>query len=252
MDVKLSEKQDLPQQNIDHRRLILDTPFSVKSTVSYGLIVYAQNTKRWVLIQRKHSAEFLLFIRGYYRISYLPLLLCNITQEECHIILQCLQKGPSFFIDLYKDVLGLDADGISYALIRMAESRDIIYDILSKLSFEDNTLSWTWPKGRIQFSDEKETSFECAKREFYEEVGIQLPPAVYISQEYITHTIKTLSGRIIESRYWIYIIPEEIPLSKPQCNPEVITREWVSISDTYSLSCIDTQLIQNVVDMLRC
>src|SRR3989338_8109993 len=31
-------------------RLILNTPFSSRSTISYGLIVYAKDTQRWVII----------------------------------------------------------------------------------------------------------------------------------------------------------------------------------------------------------
>lgn len=232
----------LPNQ----RRFIIETPFSTKSTVSYGLIVYAQDTKRWIIIQRKHSVEFLLFIRGFYRVTYLPLLLANITYQEYEIILQCLQKGPPFFIDLYKNVLNLDSNGLSYALIRMAESRNITYNILSKLDFTDNTLSWTWPKGRIQFSDEKETPFACAKREFYEEVGITLPEPIYLSNDYIVHTMKTLSGRVIESRYWIYIIPTEIPLTIPLHNPEVTSREWVSLDDTLQRINIDNDFLSQV------
>lgn len=215
------------------RRLVLETPFSTRSTISYGLIVYAKDTKRWAIIQRKHSVEFLLFIRGLYRLTYLPLLLSSITREEADIIEKCLRGGPNIFRDIYLNYLNLGHEGLQYALIRMAESRNIVSKMLTKLNLTENELSWSWPKGRLHISSERETPFECAKREFIEEVEIKLPPPLFISDTYISETFRTITGRTIESRYWIYIIPNEIPMTTPKSHPEVSNRLWVD-ADTCS------------------
>jgi 8-oxo-dGTP pyrophosphatase MutT (NUDIX family) len=211
-------------------RLIIDTPFSARSTVSYGLMVYAKDTKRWAIIQRKHSVEFLLFIRGLYRLSYLPFLLTCITSEEAKIIESCLTEGPNVFRHLYLVNLKLNHEGLQYALIRMAESRNIVSVMLPHINANNtNQLSWSWPKGRLHISSERETPFDCAKREFIEETEIDLPQPLFISDTYISETFKTLTGRVIESRYWIYVIPEEIPMSNPIDHPEVSTRIWADI-----------------------
>ena len=225
----------ITKPKIDHfnikRRLILDTPFSTRSTISYGLIVYARDTKRWAIIQRKHSVEFLLFIRGLYRLTHLPLLLSCITSNEADIIDRCLKGGPTIFSDIFIKELELDAEGLKYALIRMAESRNVVINLLPKLDLVQNQLKWTWPKGRLAYAHisnlaNRETPFACARREFIEEVEIQLPVPLFLSDTYVSESIHTITGRNIESRYWIYIISNEVPMTTPQSHPEVSNRIW--------------------------
>jgi ADP-ribose pyrophosphatase YjhB (NUDIX family) len=234
---------------VNKHRLILDTPFSTRSTISYGLIVFAKNTGRWAIIQRKHSVEFLLFIRGIYRLTYLPILLSCVTVDEASIIEQCLKNGPDFFKDIYLHKLGLSSDGLSYALIRMAESHHIVLNMLPKLDLLNNDLRWTWPKGRLHISSNRETPFECAKREFAEEVEILLPPPLFISDTYVSENIKTITGRNIESRYWIYIIPTEIPMFPPESHPEVANRSWVDTDTCRSKIGRDT-LLNHIISIV--
>jgi hypothetical protein len=241
-DFVISEKQKKLLTN----RLIISTPFFTKSTISYGLIVYSKNSKKWVLIQRKHSVEFLLFIKGLYRISYLPILINCITLNELQIINNCI-NDEAYFKHLYIDILQLDITSFDYALIRIKENRQILTKILSSIKINDNILSWNWPKGRLYFkqpstelniqdtSSNVETPLECAKREFLEEVEITLPPPLYITDNYISNIIRTINGRNIESRYWIYIINDEIPISPPNDNPEVISRDWFDTDTTQKL-----------------
>ena len=236
------------------RRLILQTPFSTRSIISYGLIVYAKDTKRWALIQRKHSVEFLLFIRGFYRITHLPLLLFGVTKNEATIIRKCLDGGPSIFENLYIKELDLDSSGLQYALIRMAESRNIVINLLSNFDFSKNQLEWTWPKGRLSYAsinnnNERETPFSCAKREFTEEVEITLPPPLFISDTYVSENIHTITGRNIESRYWIYVIPDELFMPSVGNHPEVSDRQWVN-TDTCQQFIRHQDLFKQIVDIV--
>lgn len=216
-------------------RIVLDTPFSTKSTISYGLIVYAKDTKKWALIQRKHSVEFLLLMRGLYRLTYLPLLLSSITSKESSIIQDCINNGKDTFVYYFNDELELNPKELPYALTRFSESYNIISSLLRKINISDNKLKWTWPKGRLLITNQKETPFTCAKREFTEEVEIILPPPLFVSDTYVTETIRTVTGRIIESRYWIYVIPNEIPIFPPNNHPEVSNRMWVDTETCYEL-----------------
>lgn len=238
----------------DKRRLVLDTPFSTRSTISYGLIVYARDTKRWAIIQRKHSVEFLLFIRGLYRLTHLPLLLSCVTRNEADIIHRCIKGGPTIFREVFVTELGLDENGLEYAMIRMAESRNVVVNLLSKLDLSKNVLKWTWPKGRLSYSNQsvnnaRETPFACARREFTEEVEIELPSPLYISDTYVSENIRTITGRNIESRYWIYIIPNEIPMTQPEFHPEVSNREWVN-TDTCGKLIQHKNLFQQIVNIV--
>jgi len=235
-------------------RLILDTPFVTKSIISYGLIVYAKDTSRWVITQRKHSVEFLLIIRGLYRISHLPFLLSYITLPESLIIIKCLTLGPSIFKPIYLNDLSLSLSGLSYALLRMAESRSILLHLLSKINVTNNTLSWTWPKGRLSYSppnsfSDRETPFDCAKREFFEEVELSLPPPIFLSDSFFSEISKPITGKIIESRFWIYIIPNEIPISPPLSHPEVESRLWASTDTCLSLTN-HSPLFKRVIDIV--
>ncbi len=252
-DFTLKPKNKLSNDNItNRRRLVLETPFSSRSIVSYGLIVYAKDTNRWAVIQRKHSVEFLLFIRGLYRLTHLPLILSCITEQESLIIIKCLKEGPEIFKSIYLNDLGLCQDSLNYALIRMAESRNIVLNLLPKLNLTNNTLSWSWPKGRLLISSDsfnKETPFDCAKREFMEEVEIDLPPPIFISDSYINEITKTMMGRNIESRYWIYIISNEISMTPPNCHLEVANRFWVDTTTCQTLINHDT-LFSQVIDIV--
>lgn len=216
-------------------RLVVDTPFTTKNTISYGLIVYARDTKRWIVIQRKHSVEFLLFFKGSYRPAHLPILLSRITSGEGAIIRDCIEKGPDTFTRFYLDELGLPVENLDNACIRMAESRLVTIKLLNKLNLENNKLSWSWPKGRLCYSTQnsiRETPFDCACREFVEEVEVQLPTSVFISENYISDVIKTIGCHNIESRYWIYVIEHEMNLVPPESHPEVSDRMWISAEDS--------------------
>lgn len=230
-------------------RLILHTPFATKTTISYGLIVYAKDTGRWAIVQRKHSVEFLLFIRGLYRITHLPLLLSCITQNEANVIIDCLNTYS--FIKLYTD-LALDKEGLNYALIRIMESRELVLQILSKLDLSHNELKWTWPKGRMLYTpitEEKETPLSCAKREFMEEVEFILPSPLFVSDTYVSENVYTLTGRNIESRYWIYIIENEISMPAVNNHPEVSDRKWVNHIDCAKL-INHTNLFKEIIHII--
>ena len=217
------------------RRLVLDTPFSARSIISYGLIVYAKDTQRWAIVQRKHSVEFLLIMRGIYRVTHLPFLISCITAEEANIIKRCIDGGPSIFTEIFLGELDLFEGGLKYALIRMSDSRNTISNLLSKIDLSENKLKWTWPKGRLQVSSGRETPFACAKREFSEEVELLLPPPSFISDTYVSEIVRTITCRTIESRYWIYVIPHEVPMSPPSDHPEVSDRQWVSTDTCLTL-----------------
>ena len=220
------DKNDNNDVDNPHRIIIL-TPFNVRTVISYGLMVFAKDTKRWVIVRDKHTSEYILLIKGYYRSTFTRFLLSKITPDESKIIKNCLANTIDVFIDLYINQLKLEKNGLLYAIIRMAESKNNILKILEDLDISGNTLPWTWPKGRIQNYYYKESDFECAIREFKEEVEIDLPPSIIYSDNYIDEIITTLTGRKLESRFWIYVIPNELELHKPIDNSEVSDRIWV-------------------------
>ena len=113
----------------------------------------------------------------------------------------------------------------------LIKRREAIEKILDNYDLNNITLEWTWPKGRMNVSL-GETGFLCACREFEEEVGITLPPSIFVSSTYITESFKNLSGTTIETRCWVYIIPNEVELERyPKDHTEVSERMWMTVGD---------------------
>jgi len=242
---------DIIKDNDNQHRIIVSTPFNLRTVISYGLMVFAKDTKRWVIVRDKHTAEYILIIKGYYRSTFTRFLLSKITVEESKIIKNCLTSTIDVFIDLYLNYLKLEKDGLLYAIIRMAESRNNILKILDDLDISENTLPWAWPKGRMQNYFLKETGFECAIREFKEEVEIDLPPSILNSDNYIEENVVTVTGRKLESRFWIYVIPNELELHKPMNNSEVSDRIWADTETCFKLipkSINHASLFKKVID----
>ena len=220
--------------NKHKHRLIINTPFIERSIISYGLIVYAKQTQTWAVIQRKHSVEFLLYIRGSYKISQLPLLLSKITPEEKDMVLNCL-SDINYCKNIFLNVVKMSKNDWEYASLRLTETSHIALLIIMACDVSKNELAWNWPKGRIHISSKRETPMACARREFNEEVEVVLTQPLYISDKYISEILRTSSGRVIEARYWIYIIENEIAMPELHEHPEVSARRWVTTDECYNL-----------------
>jgi hypothetical protein len=225
----------IPIDDETPRRLVLDRrSFSSSNTISYGLIVYAKNTQRWAILQRKHSIEFVLLIRGLYRPTYIPMFVSSITDEEAKILLRSL-RDFEYFQHVYSDIVEYHDKDFQYAYTRLQECRIILHHLLTHCDVSANSLDWTWPKGRLHISQNQETPYECALREFEEEVEIKLPSPLYVSRNYVSQENRTIAGRNIITRCWIYVIPEEIPMPEIKHHSEVADRMWAPSETCYQL-----------------
>lgn len=206
-------------------RVILDNPFAKRKIVSYGLIVVAKSTGRSIVVQRKHSVEFLAILGGCFRTGLLPFLMSEITKSEQWLLKLLLQLGEKYFRRLYHE-LNLFPAGYGYAWKAWNHNYKRIAHLLENLK-QNKELTWTWPKGRLS----QETGYDCAHREFMEEVQVKLPPSIYRSKEPIILNLTTMCNREIESRYWLYVIDNEIELPIAVNHPEVEDRKWVSLDE---------------------
>lgn len=209
------------------RRVVVESPFSPKKIVSFGLIVRAEDTGRWLIVQRRDSSEFITLLSGSYRETFLHILLSMITREEGEELKKC--RDLTYFDRTYSEKVGVD---LEYARKRMEEEIEEIVSHLERMDLSSNTLEWTWPKGRPVPS---ESPFQCAYREFVEETGIELPPPTYTSRDLIRQNLFTSTGKNLESRYMIYFIEREIPLTEPIDNLEVGDRRWCSDEEVSAL-----------------
>jgi 8-oxo-dGTP pyrophosphatase MutT (NUDIX family) len=215
------------------KRVIIDTPFYQKRIISYGLIVYAIKTHCCIIVQRKHSVEFLIVMSGQYRPSYLFFLLKWHTQEELDVLKNLINQP----FDVFKKtilMIGLDDIDVDYSYQRFCDAIPLLQNYFNTFT-NDCSLSWTWPKGRLNL--DHETIYMCALREFEEEVEIKLPPAKYISPTYFNlDTIKTINNKMIETRCWLYVIEDEVELPLITNHKEVNQRCWVDFDTALQLT----------------
>lgn len=238
------------------RRLIISTPFASKYTTNYGLIVYAIDTKNWLLIQPRYTIEFILFIRGTYRPTILPVYLANITVKEAAIITSCL-ADELIFREIYLKELSLPIRGLDYAVIRLHEAQTIVPILLYNLDLANNSVNWEFPKGRLQYNNESDTSQNVQRetplhstcRQFVTITETDLPQALFISGDYIVEKVKTMNNRIIECRYWIYIVAKEFSISDVMTNKDIIAKEWTS-TEQCKVRIADNSLFQRVADIV--
>lgn len=236
--------------NIFYSRLITSSPFEFKKIISYGLIVYSKSTSTCIIVQRKHSIEFLLLLLGHYRPSILPLLLLNITYNEYQLLNQLLENNEIFFKSIFIDKIGLNENDLNYGYFRFLESKISIEQFYKLNKVNYNNLKWTWPKGKL---NKNENEFQCAKREFIEEVEIKLPPSIYQSSHYFTvENINTINYTNIETRCWLYIIKNEIELPSILNHPEVNNRKWMDLKLTLKLLNQENLLSYLLSEISKC
>ena len=192
--------------------------------MSFGLCVQAQDTKKWLVIKRRHSVEFCLLIRGSYQTSYLPLIIPKLHPEERAILrhLMTLKKIPYANFVIQELHLEHYNSNDNRGFHQLRNNRDVITQLLDNSPYLEASL-WTWPKGSKD--NLQDDNFETAKREFEEEILSPLPPSINrISKSFVSK--KTYYQRELHEHIWTYIIANEFPLSQQQTN-EVVERRWV-------------------------
>ena len=155
-------------------RVIISSPFLERSLVSYGIIAYARDTSRWLLVNRQNSPEFIVLVRGSYRLSEIPRLLPGLCVTEVDTLKRVLAAEqhwePLFSVVFRKTVDGSAKDYV-YARTRFEEVIPLLKESLASMTGKQET-EWLWPKGRL--ASASEVPYRCAVREFSEETGVPL------------------------------------------------------------------------------
>lgn len=206
--------------NLPLRKII--TSSFVKTTQSYGIILYCSTTKRSLVVQKKYNPAFLVLLRGTYRDDNLPNLLSHITTEE-NKLLKELVNDP---VQARKV-----RDTIEFSVTEPFGGRTYFKTLLdSYQSQADN--EWVWPRGA---PEEKEEPLVCAKRELTEETGIILPPElVPITLEH-KQSFVTSSGNIREIKYYLVIVSTEFPTRLETNNTEIKACSWLELKEIAKL-----------------
>lgn len=142
---------------------------------SYGILCYRKNPisnrLEYLIVCRQSSFAFTEFISGRFpqnETPYISLMLHRMTKFEQDLLLRCTD-----FRELWEYLWGINVDSHQRIYESCLNKYNRLKDDLPKLIQESKTSftdpEWGFPKGKLH---SRETTFQCAQREFSEETGI--------------------------------------------------------------------------------
>lgn len=160
-----------------NRSLCMQYNLRQKPKSSFGIAFYNLHTRKWFVIEPKHTIEMRVIIKGCYSESTLPLLIEQVYDEELEVLASL--ENPDSFQELFDQYYGtpLREDHLGRLAkrfwnknwkllrefaVRIKEYRKTEKFVVSQMIF---------PKGRPL---DGELPFLTAKREVEEETGIKL------------------------------------------------------------------------------
>jgi len=224
--------------------------------MSYGIICYNKKTKKFLLIQRRHSIAYVDFIRGKYSfddIKFLYMLLENMSVDERNNLL------TKNFDELWRHLwIGMGTESsyiVPYRNNELKKSRNMfeifndglyinnqsysLKSIIDDVKHIKNIVEWGFPKGR---RNKNESDIVCAVREFKEETNmiinkydIESSKNHCFRNKFIEEFIGS-NGISYKYIYFVYITtdsPEELYINKDNLDQifEVGDIGWFSYED---------------------
>ena len=212
------------------RRVIITSSHREKKINSYGILAYAKDTNRWLLIQCNYNPGLTYILYGAYRPAYIQTILLNLQLEEINSIKDIVNcenydQGLDLFTEYFKKHF-LNEPTSSYAYDRLLDLKDEILEF----STESNLISSPYgvPKGRSRY---KEEPFKAACREFKEETGIEISSASHVLDGTVYIENPGISGRRYNIMCWVCIFETQPPLDDFEVydTDEIRSREWVKL-----------------------
>lgn len=223
-------------------RVIVDSPFKEQISQTYGMLVYTASTRKWLMIQRKHSMELLLILKGSYTRELIPTLVSRLTNEEQNLIREAVTSRESYVTVLTKVYQDPNRKVNEGAWSRLREATPILIQSLQKSADQGEDLAWLWPKGYRSMTSKSEgsrdnsntewkgpeESRDAAMREFKEESGLTGISCPYtVSYESFDYAHKTVMGRVFTTRCWVCVMRDELELPAVKSTEvEVANRKW--------------------------
>jgi len=228
-------------------RKIVETSLSIKASISCGIIAFAKDTGRWLVVKRRYSVAFSVLAKGAFRKGDLPSIVKELNELEVGYTRILIDDGDDP-IDLLTQLMPtLGEEERNYTIERLRNNATIIKNLLDGLqSFKMS--EWIFPKGKTK--DLRETYIECARREFNEEAGFEAKGQI-ISQ-HLTDEYIGFSGRPYRTYWWICQLDKEVKLVQPMGDYEIVERRWISAdeSDQYLSDRIGGIFLQ-AIDLLN-
>jgi predicted NUDIX family NTP pyrophosphohydrolase len=210
-------------------RKIIRNFCNTRNIISYGIMAYAKNTKRWLTVRHTHTYAFIMVIRGAYRDGEIEDLLNEMRLDEVNA-LKIAIKNDEAMKKMYDSSFMGKCNYIPYMKLRFRSHH--LLNSLSDCKIKQTDQEWTWPKGRL--SSKNENTFNCALREFKEETCVQLDSkATIFSNSFYSEKESSDSGNTYETRCWLAILDYEIPPSETfALQYEIAEASWLTEAET--------------------
>ena len=204
---------------------------------SYGIILSAKNTGRFLICQRRDTIEYTEFVRGRVPKSLYRVYFSQMTQTERDRLLRYT------FIQLWDD-LWVNHNNRFYrevypnAKAKYTEVYPSLPALLEAYPSAVKAPSWGFPKGKLNYSSEKHE--RAALREFIEETCIRLDYKNLLDIPYVTETFVGTNGKLYSTTYLIAQVDQETPIAYSTPNamrPNTVSEEiadlkWVSLEQS--------------------
>lgn len=202
--------------------------------ISYGAIVYAKNTQCWCLVQRAHSPEFIVLIKGYYTHGQISVLKSGLSTHEVSIFNDLIHDPtPQKFKKIY--IVTVPGNEWKFGYIKFFDCLNHLKRALLKYEACYQETEWLWPKGKPNRNELQKTA---AIREFFEETKIQSANLKSVSPQPIIESYQALNGIIYQTKCWVFIIDKQIPTGPyPYVNEptEIKKGDWFEYNEAYRL-----------------
>ena len=192
-------------------RTIIKSPFEKPIRVSYGIVAFVWKTRKWLIVKRAYTTDFLKIVEGSYRNSELNVVLSRITVTELKS-LQSLSRNSFKFNAMFKTVFpdrGLDE--LVYSKERFLASCDVIRNFVDLIT-QPNSGVWQFPCAEPKARGENPT--DVALRAFKDQTGLEISrkEKSFLGRDPFSEKeiLGNLLGDIREDcRYWLVIYMEE-------------------------------------------
>lgn len=198
-------------------RTIIKSPFGVSLRVSYGIIVFVWKTRKWLLVKRAYTTNFLKIVEGSYRNSELKETLGGLTLPEMKS-LKNLSQNSFKFNAMFKTVFpDRSLEELVYSKERFLSSSETIRNFIYSDSQPKSSV-WQFP---CLFSrDSEENPIDIALRALETQVGLEVTQKEksFLSRDPFSE--KQILGNLLDDgreedfRYWLVVWMEEPKIEK--------------------------------------
>lgn len=223
-------------------RVITKSPFKASTKTSYGIIVFSWQTRKWLLVKRAYTKNFMRIVEGSYRNSELKDVLSGVKTSELQS-LHSLSHNSFKFNVMFKTVFpDKTLEELVYSKERFLASCEVIRNF-SPLSLQSKSSMWQFPCMETGENDENPT--DIALRALKVQAGLEVSHREKSFLGLDPFSKKEIAGGFLDTnesdcRYWLVVYMEEPKIIKEKGGFQVL---WTSSSELKEVLDIPERII---------